>query len=614
MKTLFFVFFSLVVAHVLPAQTYINDGQQVYGTWTKSSSPYIIKGEAIVPEGKTLIIESGVTVKFKTGNDYYYCNYIEGKYVKNVNFDRGFLRVQGTLKAEGTAQDSILFTRHGEEGKWGVISFENSTGENVINYCIVEHSLYINYNMFDSNTSKGALSFIKSKGIISNSTMRYSEAGIMVEHSSDIIVQFNTIHNCKHGLSIGHSAVANIKNNIIFNNSTNCYIYYTKLSMTNCTFYQSGTYLNFLIQGAEVDITNCLVAGETGDVFVLNSNQKASLSINYSVVKKENHENIHYLEGVIFDRDPKFRDLNAKDFRLKKNSPYISKGLNNSYIGAYEPITEKMADKPKPVKNTVVVPTPKPVENTAVIPKTKRLALLIGNANYETSPLKNPVNDATDIASALRNYGFETTLRTNLDLQGMKNAISAFSNQIQTFKAQGYHVSALFYYSGHGLQHQNENYLVPISHKIAAVGDIAYETYPNSRILSNLADAHAQIVMIDACRNEPTFRSLFRDGIGDFEEGLLTPTVPPFKPSESFKDLPQGTFISFAAAPKTRAQDGAGRNSPYVEGFLKVLREKKALELRSFFGEVKKEVLNKTQNTQRSWTNDDLIGDFYFTK
>jgi uncharacterized caspase-like protein len=248
-------------------------------------------------------------------------------------------------------------------------------------------------------------------------------------------------------------------------------------------------------------------------------------------------------------------------------------------------------------------------------PKGKRLALLIGNANYAKSPLTNPINDATDIAKVLKeNCGFETTLKTDLDLRQMADVISTFANQIQDFKKQGYHVTALFYYAGHGLQHQNENYMLPLLHNVGAVGDIPYQSYPNSRILSNLAEAHTQIVMIDACRTVP-FRTFFRDYIEDFAEGLLAPTVPPFKPSQNFKEMVQGSFISFSAAPNSKAQDGMGRNSPYATAFLKVLRENGGLELRSFFAKVKEEVFfNLTKGTQRSWATDDLIGDFYFTK
>jgi uncharacterized caspase-like protein len=76
----------------------------------------------------------------------------------------------------------------------------------------------------------------------------------------------------------------------------------------------------------------------------------------------------------------------------------------------------------------------------------QRLALVIGNSNYESSPLRNPVNDASDMALALQRAGFTVVLKKNTDLQTMEEAIEDFGNKL---KLGGV---GLFYYAGHGLQ------------------------------------------------------------------------------------------------------------------------------------------------------------------
>ena len=79
--------------------------------------------------------------------------------------------------------------------------------------------------------------------------------------------------------------------------------------------------------------------------------------------------------------------------------------------------------------------------------KEQRIALVIGNSAYRnTAPLKNPVNDATDMAQVLREKGFQVTVRNNLEVKEMRQVIRNFS---QALKAGGV---GLFYFAGHGIQ------------------------------------------------------------------------------------------------------------------------------------------------------------------
>ena len=90
----------------------------------------------------------------------------------------------------------------------------------------------------------------------------------------------------------------------------------------------------------------------------------------------------------------------------------------------------------------------------------RRIALVIGNGNYQQPDLPklaNPTNDAEDIARALRGFGFEVIERKNQTLEGMNQAIAEFGSKIGGSEA------ALFYYAGHGIQVKNQNYLIPVN-------------------------------------------------------------------------------------------------------------------------------------------------------
>ena len=101
-------------------------------------------------------------------------------------------------------------------------------------------------------------------------------------------------------------------------------------------------------------------------------------------------------------------------------------------------------------------------------PTEQRVALVIGNSDYKSSPLRNPANDAEAIAGALRNLGFAVTLKLNQDREGMAKAIREFGNQL---KGGG---TGLFYYAGHGMQVNGRNFLVPVDANIESEDEVPY--------------------------------------------------------------------------------------------------------------------------------------------
>jgi len=222
----------------------------------------------------------------------------------------------------------------------------------------------------------------------------------------------------------------------------------------------------------------------------------------------------------------------------------------------------------------------------------RRTALVIGNGNYSSSPLKNPVNDATDMAAMLKKLGFDVILKKNVTHRPMEEAIRDFGNRLKNQNGVG-----LFFYAGHGLQTNNSNYLIPIGAKIEKETDIQFEAVNAERILSEMANADngLNIVILDACRDNP-FRGLFRSA----NRGLAV-----------VSNAPTGTFISYSTAANQVARDGSGRNSPYTAALLKHIGEP-GLPINDVFMKVRQNVRKNTGQTP--WELSSLEGNFYFNQ
>ncbi len=183
----------------------------------------------------------------------------------------------------------------------------------------------------------------------------------------------------------------------------------------------------------------------------------------------------------------------------------------------------------------------------------KRVALVIGNGGYrnpEILPkLSNPTHDAEDIAKALRGFGFEVIERKDQTLEGMNNAIAEFSRKIGNSDA------ALFYFAGHGLQVKSQNYLIPVDANIETEARVPYVSVNVNQILDEMDNAKSRvnIVMLDACRNNP-ISGKFRSGA---TRGLAAPS-----------SQPKGTVIVYATDPGNVAADGEGRNGLFTSGLL----------------------------------------------
>jgi len=220
----------------------------------------------------------------------------------------------------------------------------------------------------------------------------------------------------------------------------------------------------------------------------------------------------------------------------------------------------------------------------------RRIALVIGNSAYKSSLLVNPVNDAQDMAYALRFLGFDVTHKENADQATMEDAIFAFSYNL---KKGGV---GLFYYAGHGVQIHGRNYLIPIGAKIRAEREIKYKAVDAGQVLDGMYDAGngLNIVLLDACRDNPFARS-FRAS----SRGLAR------------MDAPTGTFIAYATAPGSTAADGIGRNGIFTKHLLENMTER-GIKVEDVLKRVRIAVLKETNNKQVPWQASSLTGDFYF--
>jgi Caspase domain len=224
----------------------------------------------------------------------------------------------------------------------------------------------------------------------------------------------------------------------------------------------------------------------------------------------------------------------------------------------------------------------------------KRVALVIGNGTYQkVSKLPNPVNDAKAIAGMLRAAGFdEVTLHENLGIRELRQAIKDFSSLARDAD------TAVVYYSGHGVEANGINYLIPIDAVLDSDIDVPYEAYSLDNLVQVLEPARRlRLVMLDACRDNPFARSMKRTIASRAVGGGLASVEP----------TSANTLIAFAAKAGSIALDGEGANSPYATAILNNLTTP-GLDLRIAFGQVRDEVLKVTRNKQEPFVYGSLGG------
>ena len=208
----------------------------------------------------------------------------------------------------------------------------------------------------------------------------------------------------------------------------------------------------------------------------------------------------------------------------------------------------------------------------------RRVALVIGNADYKIGPLQNPGNDATAVAELLeKQLKFEKVfLKRNIGYDGFRSALQEFSRE-----AAGADVGVV-YFAGHGTEVNGKNFLIPVDATLTKASALDVEAIPLDTVLSQLSGVRKlKLVILDACRNNPFAMSGAKRTVG---RGLAR-----IEPEDN-------TVVVYAAKDGTTADDGVGRShSPFTEAFLKHAASP-GVEINLLFRRVRDDVISATSH------------------
>jgi hypothetical protein len=225
----------------------------------------------------------------------------------------------------------------------------------------------------------------------------------------------------------------------------------------------------------------------------------------------------------------------------------------------------------------------------------RRVALVVGAQEYGHAPaLAHTLNDAREVAAALTRLEFDVDLVINPDRGALENAVRRLGQRSRGADA------SLFYFSGHALEAQRVNWLLPVSADVKSDDDLRFEALDLTAVLEQIeSKAHVSLLFLDACREDP-FKQRFGMTRGTTRAGLA--------PTHA---TASGTYIVFATAPGNVAEDGSGPHSPFTAALLRYI-EIPGLEVRQMTSKVRGDVEAQTDGKQIPWDSSSLLGDFYF--
>lgn len=232
----------------------------------------------------------------------------------------------------------------------------------------------------------------------------------------------------------------------------------------------------------------------------------------------------------------------------------------------------------------------------------RRVALVIGNSDYRnTATLANPSNDASDIAQRLRTLGFEVILGDNLDRKATEDALQRFARAARDSDA------ALFFYSGHGMQFNGHNYLVPVDAKLQDEISVRYEMTSTDDVREALQGSRGpKIMILDACRNNP---------LADRLQRSMATTNRDISILHGFSAVPadEGMLVEYATQSNHVAEDGTRRNSPFTTALLEHIQEPN-VEIATMLRRVGNDVYKGTNGAQNPELSVSLHTDFYLNQ
>ena len=225
-----------------------------------------------------------------------------------------------------------------------------------------------------------------------------------------------------------------------------------------------------------------------------------------------------------------------------------------------------------------------------------RVALVVGNNNYPSAPLLNPVNDARAMAAALQSAGFTVILRLDATQPVLTAAVREFGNRI---KAGGAGTAGLFYFAGHGMQIKGRNFLIPVGANIEHEDEVGYQALDAQAVLDKMESAGngINLMILDACRNNPFARSFRSNSVGLAQ-----------------MEQPVGTLVAYATAPGSVASDGQATpngNGLYTTHLLQAMKQP-GVKVEEVLKQVRGAVRRESGGRQVPMEWNSLEGDFYF--
>lgn len=295
-------------------------------------------------------------------------------------------------------------------------------------------------------------------------------------------------------------------------------------------------------------------------------------------------------------------------------------------LAAYDSGAPQPVILPAPIKVTTEtsVPTPAivapilttplaPANAQATIKQGRRVALVIGNAAYQKAgELRNPRRDAAAVASSLRNLGFEVVTVT---IDEPREKVIA---RLRAFSADADQADwAMVYYSGHGIEVNGQNYIIPVDATLKTDRDVQFEAVPVDQIMASIDGARKlKLIILDACRNNPFAAKIQKTGTRDTvamdTEGGSIGTRSIGRGLGEVK-VKGASLVVFAAKHGQTALDGEGENSPFTIALVQRIATP-GVEINKIFRLVRDDVMEATAGRQEPYTYGSLPGreDFFF--
>lgn len=227
-----------------------------------------------------------------------------------------------------------------------------------------------------------------------------------------------------------------------------------------------------------------------------------------------------------------------------------------------------------------------------------KVAFLVANSDYAyASSLKNPKRDVELIGGTLTELDFEVAIHHDLSRTQIGRELSKFLKDHKNADV------TLFYFAGHGMQYENQNYLIGVDAKLETEFDIEAEAIDLDKITKLMKkSSKASLIFIDACRDNPLSDEFYKNNFSQ-TRALMSRGLAPVK------STPNGAMVTFSAAPGQVAFDGVDY-SPFAKSLARHLPSENT-EILSLMKRVIRDVKEGSDDKQIPLVSNDLSTEIY---